>query len=124
MPRTLRMPSFAVQRKARSHWGGHETAQSCCNIQVPAKPAKVLQGFLKVNFDFEGITRHWPGQIVKFAIPRQTRSRPKQNLRLSTAPREKTQQNRLQKAGKALNMICSLCIGTSIAYQLPCSQLV
>jgi hypothetical protein len=50
-----------------------------------------------VNFDFEGIAGHWPGQIVKFAIPRQTRRRPKQNLPLSKAAREKTQQNRQQK---------------------------
>ena len=94
------------------------------NFKDPPEPAEVSWGFLKVNSDFEGITRHWRGQIVKFAIPRQTRRRPKQNLQLNPVSREKTQRNRLQKTGKALNMICSLCIGTSIAYQLPCSQLV
>ena len=32
-------------------------------------PCKVSWGVLKVNFDFEGFTKHLHDQIVKFAIP-------------------------------------------------------
>jgi hypothetical protein len=95
--------------------------------QVPTfLPAlwQAFAGVLRENSDFEGITKHRQHRIVKFAIPRQTRRPSKQNLRFSMAVKEKTQQNHQQKAGNALNLICSLCFGTSIAYQLPCSQLV
>jgi hypothetical protein len=77
-----------------------------------------------MNLHFEGIAKDFQHQIVKFAIPWQARSRPKQNLRLSTVVKGKTQQKHQQKTGDPLNLICSLCFGTSIAHQLPCSQLV
>lgn len=103
-------------------WGSGRSAHSLGAVAPPEPRPATSMHILKEKSFFEVFTRQQQAHIVKFAICRHSPCWSTQNLRLKIELREKTQRNRKQKARNRLNRNCSLCIGTSIAYQLPCSQ--